>query len=171
MSLPNLSVSPILSPDGRPMFSVGGRNAFKTAVKHGYVVSLEWIRLGKHIRAAMCIWPASNVFVTGEGQGIWTITRNCITDFVGFNSQDKCTGGPSEHCFREAKEALQILGKDPNDKGALYELVDVVTTFAPELVMMPATPKAVREQLDTPAMWDVTASNKDTGKVMQEVTL
>ena len=171
MSLPNLSASPILSPSGEPMFSVGGRNAFKTAVKHGYVVSLEWIRLGKHIRAAMCIWPASNVFVTGEGQGIWTITRNCITDFVGFNSQDKCTGGPSEHCFREAKEALQILGKDPNDKGALYELVDVVSTFAPELVMMPATPKAVREQLDTPAMWDVTASNKDTGKVMQEVTL
>jgi hypothetical protein len=171
MSLPNLSISPILSPSGEPMFSVGGRNSFKTAVKHGYVVSLEWIRLGKHIRAAMCIWPASNVFVTGEGQGIWTITRNCIADFVGFNSQDKCTGGPSEHCFREARGALQILGKDPNDRGALFELVDVVTTFAPDLVMMPATPKMVREQLDTPAMWDVTASNKATGKVLQEATL
>ena len=32
------------------MFSVGGNQAYKTAVKHGYVVSLEWIRLGKHIR-------------------------------------------------------------------------------------------------------------------------
>lgn len=166
-----MRLSPVLSPSGEPMFSVGGNQAYKTATKHGYVVSLEWISIGKHVRAAMCIWPASNVFVTGEGHGIWTITRNCITDFVGFNSQDKCTGGPSEHCFREAREALQILGKDPSDKGALHELVDVVTTFAPELVMMPATPKSVREQLDTPAMWDVTASNKETGKVLQEATL
>ena len=72
MSLPNLSISPIVSPNGDALFSVGGKNSYKTAIKHGYVVSLEWIRLGRHIRAAMCIWPASNVFVTGEGQGIWT---------------------------------------------------------------------------------------------------
>ena len=163
-----MNISPVLSPSGEPMFSVGGNQAYKTAVKHGYVVSLEWIRLGKHIRAAMCIWPASNVFVTGEGQGIWTITRNCITEFVGFNKDDKCTGGPSKHCFREAREALPLLGKDVNDKAALHELVDVVVTFAPELVLMPATPKHIKQALDTPAMWEVTATNKDTGKVLNE---
>jgi hypothetical protein len=163
-----MNISPILSPDGRPMFSVGGNTSYKTAIKHGYVVSLEWIKLGRHIRSAMCIWPASNVFVTGEGHGIWTITRNCITDFVGFNKDNTCTGGPSEHCMREAREALTILGKDPNDKGALFELVDVVVTFAPELVLMPATPKHVRKQLEDPAMWEVQATNKDTGKVLSE---
>jgi hypothetical protein len=171
MSLPNLSISPIVSPSGEALFSVGGKNSYKTAIKHGFVVSLEWIRLGKHIRAAMCIWPASNVFVTGEGKGIWTITRNCITDFVGFNKDGTCTGGPSDHCFREAREALSVLGKDPNDKGALFELVDVVVTFAPDLVLMPATPKHVRKQLDPDAMWEVTATNKDTGKVLSEATV
>lgn len=170
-SLPNLALSPVLSPSGEPMFSVGGQNAYKTFVKNGYVVSLEWIRLGKHVRAAMCIWPASNVFVSGEGQGIWTITRNCITDFVGFNAEDKCTGGPSAHCIREAREALQVLGKDPNDRHALIGLIDVVVTYAPELVLMPATPKHIRKQLDTPAMWEVTATNKDTGKVLSEAEL
>lgn len=101
-----MRLSPVLSPSGEPMFSAGGGEAYKVAVKHGYVISLEWVNLGKHIRAAMCIWPASNVFVTGEGQGIWTITRNCISEFVGFNKDDKCTGGASEHCFREAKLAM-----------------------------------------------------------------
>ena len=116
----------------------------------------------------MCIWPASNVFVTGEGQGIWTITRNCISEFVGFNTDDKCTGGASEHCFREAKLAMPLLGKDPNDKGALHELVDVVVAFAPELVLMPATPKHVRKKLEAPAMWEVRATIKESGKVLHE---
>jgi len=170
-TLTNLSISPILSPSGEALFSVGGKNAYKTFLKNGYVVSLEWIRLGRHVRAAMCIWPQSNVFVAGEGQGIWTITRNCITDFVGFNKDDKCTGGPSEHCIREAREALPILGKDPNDRHELVNLIDVVVTYAPDLVLMPATPKQVRQQLETPPMWEVTATNKDTGKVLSEAEL
>ena len=41
-----MNISPVLSPSGEPMFSVGGNRAYKTAVKHGYVVSLEWFRLG-----------------------------------------------------------------------------------------------------------------------------
>ena len=63
---------------------------------------------------------------------------------------------------------MPLLGKDPNDKGALHELVDVVVAFAPELVLMPATPKHVKKKLEAPAMWDVTATNKDTGKVLHE---
>lgn len=153
------------------MFSAGGGHSYKTAVKHGFVVSLEWVGEGRKAYPAMVIWPASNIFVTGDGAGMWCIARRCITDFVGFNSHDKCTGGPSEHCFREARQALAILGKDPNDKSALTELVDVVVTFAPELVLMPVTPNHIRKELDNPALWDVTKSDKSTGKILEEVAL
>ena len=168
-----MKLSPLLSPDGRPMFSAGGHQAWKTATKHGFVVSLEWVGEGKKSYPAMVIWPASNIFAqsTGEGNGMWCISRRCITDFVGFNVNDKCTGGPSEHCFREARQALAILGKDPNDKAALTELVDVIVTFAPDLVLMPVTPLAIRRQLDNPEMWDVTHTSKSTGKILSEASV
>ena len=122
---------------------------------------------------AMVIWSASNIFLqsTGEGNGMWCISRKCLTDFVGFNKDDKCTGGPSEHCFREARQALAILGKDPNDKFALHDLVDVVVTYADELVKMPVAPKAIRKQLDNVPMWDVSATLKDSGKVINETSV
>lgn len=166
-----MKLSPILSPDGRPMFSAGGGHSYKTAVKHGFVVSLEWVGEGRKSYPAMVIWPASNVFMAGTESGMWCISRRCITDFVGFNSNDKCTGGPSEYCFREARQALAILGKDPNDKEALVDLVDVVVTFAPELVLMPVAPKSIRQELDNPALWDITTSNKSTGKIIEEISV
>lgn len=165
-----VNLSPILSPSGEPMFSVGGKTSFKTATHRGYVVSLEWIKLGKHVRAAMCIWPESNVFTQGDG-GAWAITRNCISEFVGFSPDNTCTGGASAHCIREATEALTVMGKDRNDKQALLALVDTVIKFAPELVMMPATPKQVKKQLAGEAMWDVQATNKGSGKVLSEVSV
>lgn len=164
-----MKLSPILSPDGRPMYSAGGGQSYKTAVKHGYVVSLEWVGAGKKAYPAMVIWPASNVFVTGEGNGMWLIARRAITEFVGFNKDDKCTGGPSEHCIREARLALPILGKDINDRHALNDLVDVVVTFAPELVLMPVTPRAIQKELQTPPMWEMTAINKSSGKTLSEI--
>jgi hypothetical protein len=163
-----MKLSPILTPDGRPIFSMGGQQSYKTFNLKGFVVSLEWVGNGKRTAACMVIWPESNVFVAGEGAGAWCISRNAITEFVGFTSQGKCTGGPSEHCFREAREALPVLGKDINDKQALMALVDVVVRYAPDLVHMPVTPQIVKEQLDNPAMWEVQASNKSTGKVMHE---
>ena len=163
-----MRLSPILTPDGRPIFSMGGKESFKTFSHKGYVVSLEWVGNGKKTAACMLIWPESNVFVAGEGSGAWCISRAAISEFVGFNAQDKCTGGPSEHCFREAREALPILGKDINDKQALLALVDTVVKFAPNLALMPSTPKIVKQRLDTEAMWEVTASNKSTGSVMHE---
>lgn len=166
-----MKLSPLLSPDGRPMFSAGGNHAWKTAVFKGFVISLEWVGEGRKAYPAMVIWPASNILVTGEGHGMWCISRRCITDFVGFNSHDKCTGGPSEHCFREARQALAILGKDPNDKEALVDLVDVVVKYAPELVHMPVTPKAIRKQLDNDPMWDITAKSKATDKIIEEVSV
>jgi len=163
-----MQLSPILSPDGRPLFSAGGQQSFKTAAHKGWNVSLEWVGSGRKAYAAMVIWPASNVFVAGEGAGMWCISRRAISEFVGFNADDKCTGGPSEHCWREAREALPILGKDINDKQALTSLVDTVVMFAPELTLMPSAPKTVRKDLDTPPMWEVKASIKESGKVINE---
>lgn len=163
-----MKLSPILTPDGRPTFSMGGAQSYKTSTHRGFVVSLEWVGNGTKSAACMIIWPESNVFVAGNGSGAWCISRRAITEFVGFDAQGKCTGGASEHCTREAREALPILGKDINDKQALLALVDVVVKFAPELVHMPATPKVVKEQLDNPAMWTVAATNKASGKTIHE---
>lgn len=171
MSLSNLSMSPVLSPSGSPIFSLGGKNSWKTFVYKGFVVSLEWMRLGKQIRAVMCIWPTSNVFTGGAESGAWTITRNCISSFVGFNANDKSNGSASEHCLREAQQALPVLGKAINDKQALNALVDVVVEFAPELIMMPATPKSVKESLREEALWDMQTVDKNSGKVLSEVSV
>lgn len=147
---------------------MGGKESFKTFTHKGFVVSLEWVGNGKRTAACMVIWPESNVFVAGEGSGAWCISRKAITEFVGFTADGKCTGGPSEHCFREARLSLPVLGKDINDKQALSALVDTVVRFAPDLVLMPATPKIVKQQLDNAPMWEVKASIKETGKVINE---
>lgn len=163
-----MQLSPILSPDGRPMFSAGGQAAWKTATHRGWVVSFEWVGGGKRTAPCMVIWPETNVFVRGEGAGMWCIGRRAIGEFVGFNALDKCTGGPSEHCWREAREALPVLGKDPNDTQALHSLVDTIVKFAPELAMMPVAPKIIRETQDNKPMWDVQSVDKCTGKVLDE---
>lgn len=162
-----MHLSPVLNPSGLPMWSAG-QHSYKTKVHRGFVCSLEWIGKGKKSQPAMVIWPASNVFASREGSGLWVIGRRAITEFVGFNSNDKCTGGPSEHCIREARQALPILDKDVNDKEALAALVDVVVTFAPELVTMPVAPRVVRDAFETPAMWDMTLTDKSTGKTLKE---
>jgi hypothetical protein len=119
----------------------------------------------------MCIWSASNVFVSGEGNGIWVISRRAITEFIGFTNDGRCTGGASEHCYREALAALEVLGKDANDKQAFLALVDCVVRFAPELVHMPPTPRSIRREMAGQAMWEVTAKDKNTGKVISEAAV
>lgn len=166
-----MKLSPILNLQGMPMWSAGGNHSYKTKVHRGFVCSLEWVGEGKKSQPAMVIWPASNVFASREGAGLWVIGRRAIQEFVGFNANGGCTGGASEHCIREARLSLPVLGKDINDKEALSALVDVVVTFAPELVMMPATPARIRQELDNPAMWDVEVTNKDSGKVMSEASV
>ena len=166
-----MHISPILNPQGLPVWSVGGANAFKTRVHRGFVCSLEWIGEGKKSQPAMIIWPASNVFASREGSGVWVIGRRAITEFVGFTKDGKCTGGASEHCIREAQQALPILDKDINDKQALQALIDVVVTFAPELVLMPPTPKSIKHSLDSGPLWDVTVTNKSSGKTLSEVSV
>ena len=163
-----MHLSPIVSPSGDPVFTVGHGHSWKQATFKGFNVSLEWVGNGRRSQPCLCIWPASNVFVAGNAPGIWVIGRRAMTEFVGFTKEGKCTGLPSEHCFREAKEALTMLGKDKNDQHALKALCDVVIQFADDLVHMPPTPPKVKKELAGEAWWEVTATNKNTGKVISE---
>lgn len=166
-----MRLSPITTPDGQPVFSAGGRHSWAVASHKGFVCSLEWIGDGRRAYPAMVIWAERNVFVPGVDNGMWVISRRAITEFIGFDQELKCTGSISEHCLREAREALQTLGKDTNDKAALHALCDVVLRFAPDLVHMPVTPLAVRAELDTPPMWEIEATNKATGKTIDHVEI
>ncbi len=167
-----MELSPVLSPEGLPMWSAGGRHAWKTEEYRGYGVSLEWVGRGRRAQACMVIWPASNVFTRGSAsEGMWIIGRRAISEFVGFDRDGKCTGSASEHCYRECLEALDALGKERTDKQAFLALVDTVIKFAPELALMPATPPHVRRELAGEAMWDVTASNKNSGKTLSEASI
>lgn len=158
-----MNLSPILASDGSPIFNAGGRHAWKTFTHRGYVCSLEWVGSGRRAQPCMVIWSDSAL-----ESGMWCISRRALTEFVGFDANDKCTGGASEHCVREAFESMPILGKDPNDKQALLALIDVVVRFAPDLVHMPVTPPEVRRDLDHPALFDVTVADKSSGRVLAE---
>ena len=117
----------------------------------------------------MVIWPQSHVLASPSAKtGMWVISERAISQFVGFNRDDKCTGSVSEHCIRECQAALPMLGKDVTDKYALNALIDTVVKFAPELVGMPAAPQAVRRELRGRAMWDVIVTDKNSGKTMAE---
>lgn len=162
--------SPILDPSGQPVYTAGGQEAWKTAEHRGYIVSLEWV-VGRRRKAApvMVIWPAGNILTVGStAPGMWAIGRRAITEFVGFNRDDKCTGGPSAHCVRECVEALPILGKDRNDKQAALALIDTVVKFAPDLVRMPVTPDWLQRKHKPRPMWEITATNKASGKTISE---
>jgi hypothetical protein len=167
-----MHVSPVLSPQGLPVFSVGGKHAYKTASYRGFCVSLEWVISNSKRRAApmLAIWrePVMVALAPQQGGGIWAIGRRAITEFVGFDANGKCTGSASEHCLREAREALPLLGFDKNDKQALMALVDVVVKYAPELALMPPTPKWLQEQDAPAALWDVKAIDKQSGKTLDE---
>lgn len=166
-----MHLSPIVSPSGEPVFVVGNSHSYKQATMRGFNVSLEWIGEGRKSQPCMCIWPESNIFINREHTGVWCIGRRAITEFVGFNKDGTCTGNPSEHCFREAREALTVMGKDQNDQQALRALADVVIRFAPDLVHMPVTPIAIRKDLEGSAMWEVTNTDKSTGKVLSEAAV
>lgn len=166
-----MQLSPLLDPQGRPVWSAGGRHSYKTFTHRGWVVSLEWVISETRRRAAPCmvIWAETHVFVPGGGDnGMWAIGRRAISEFVGFNKEGKCTGGASVHCLRECHEALPVLGKDRNDKNALMSLVDTVIKFAPELVHMPPTPISLQRKEAPAPMWEITAKDKKSGRILSE---
>lgn len=164
-----MHLSPVSTPDGRPIWSFGGSQAYRTFEHRGFIVSLEWVGEGRNAKACMCIWAATRLTVAGQNDdaGTWVISRRDITNFVGFNRDGHCTGGASDYCYQEAREALPILGKDRNDKNAFLALVDCVIKFAPDLVHMPATPRSIRFANRNP-MWEMTVTDKNSGRVLRE---
>lgn len=168
----DLDMSPILSPSGEPLFRAGGEASWKTAEHRGWVVSFEWARRRRKFKAMLVIWPAANVFaVSAIKPGMWAISRETMTDFVGFDSDGKCTGSASADLYREALEALPMLGKDRNDKQAFLSLVDTVIRFAPDLATMPAAPPRVRQKLAGEPIWEVSATHKNSGKTISEASV
>lgn len=127
-----------LTPNGRPIFGMGGKQAYKTTGHMGFVVSLEWVNTGKRTTPCMVIWPERTGSNAVEA-GAWCIGRAAITEFVDGNA-------PTVKCIHEARDALRTLGKDQADEQALSALVEAVVKFAPELLLMPATPQPANEQ-------------------------
>lgn len=168
-----MNVSPIISPDGEQVFTAGGADAWRQFQHRGFVVSLEWARRRRTFLKMMVIWKAGSLLSVGTAvkPGMWAISSRAIVDFVGFNREGRCNGSASEHCFREALAAMPELGLDPNDKHGFTALVDTVVKFAPDLMMMPIAPKAVKREMTGEAIWEVTATNKHTGKTISEAAV
>ena len=141
-----MRLSENLTPDGRPIFSMGGKESYQTFNHRGYVVSLEWVGTGTRAATCLVIWPERTNLADDVETGAWCISRRAIGEFVGFNSQGKCTGEATAHCIQEARQALPVLGKDQSDEQALSALVEAVVKFAPELMLMPAKPQPANEQ-------------------------
>jgi hypothetical protein len=167
-----MDLSPVLSPSGDPIFTMGGRDALQGYPRPAgeWIVSLEWMKgTLRGIQKVLVIWPANRIIAPGATAiGAWTINSKVAFQFVGFNREGKCDGLPSEDARREALKALPILGKDPNDRNALHSLLDVLTKYLPELVRMPVAPAEIRRKLLGDPMWDVTATNKSSGRVIDE---
>lgn len=134
-----------LTSDGSPIFSMGCKQAYKTASYKGFVVSLEWVGTGTRATPCMVIRPEHTSLADDVETGAWCISRRAIGEFVGFTTEGKCTGEATEHCIQEAREALPVLGKDQSDEQAMSALVEAVVKFAPELMLMPAKPQPANE--------------------------
>lgn len=127
-----------MTPDGRPIFSMGGNQAWKVRSNRGYVVSLEWVNIGKQTNPCMVIWPERTGSNAVEA-GAWCIGCAAITEFVDGNA-------PTVKCIHEARDALPALGKDQGDEQAVSALVEAVVKFAPEFLLMPVTSQPATEQ-------------------------
>jgi hypothetical protein len=169
-----VELAPFVSPEGQPIFTAGGRNAWATHEHRGFVVSLEWTRRRRRTVPTMVIWPAHNLVRVGsQSNGMWVVTRDALIHFIGFNANDKCTGSVTGHLISEAREALALMGKDRNDKQAHSALIDCVIRYAEELNQMPPAPLTVRHELASGGvargpLWQVTATHKSTGRVIHE---
>jgi hypothetical protein len=167
-----MEISPVLGPSGEPLFTAGGRAAWRTEQHRGWVGSFEWTKRRRKFVPTLVVWPANSILrAEGSGStGMWAITLPAMTDLVGFDKEGRATGGPSKDLLREAWEALAIFGK-AGDRQAWHSLIDAVVFFAPQLVMTPAAPATVKRALAEEAMWDVEAIQKTTGKTISEASI
>jgi len=168
-----MKLSPILSPSGEPMFVAGGPDAWKVTTYRDWVVSLEWYRRRRSYQKCMVIWPATRIqgVLGSKTPGKWCVAFSALTHFIGFTADGKCTGSASPYCYEQCLEALEVMGRDRNDKQSFLSLVDTIIKFGPELVTMPVAPKIVRQRAAGDPMWEVQAKNKSTGKIISEAAV
>ncbi len=162
-----MHVSPIEGPDGSAVFKAGGDNSWRTGTMKGWNWSLEWAKSGRKFPRVLVIWPETQGI--GTKAGFWTIAHTAMVEFLDFDRDGIATGKPSDLLFVEARYGLEIMGKDPNDKQALFGLVDLVVARGPDMALQPIAPMHVKQRLmDNNPMWEMTATNKATGKTIDE---
>lgn len=172
--------SPTLDADGNPVWLFGGDDAWQQFEHRGFTVSVEWVFApsGKRIPPVLAIWSSSGLQAsTSTKNGTWVISRKDMhnffedrqagTDDMG-NARVAITGKPSRHAIAEARAALPLLGKDPNDKAAHNALVDCVMKFGDLVARIPVLPIARARAAAAAPIWEVTAKDKSTGKVLKE---
>lgn len=157
-----MNINPgILDANGRETFYVGGTNSHAQHVYKGYAVSMEWFSGMKSQEPMMVIWPLSG----GRDCGAWGI---CLSSAGKFVTPE---GGPTPEAFTEAAEVL----RDTFDRDALMvevnTLVDVVTRFAGDLILMPPTPRAVMADNAAARGPVLDVVRQENGKTVSEVTL
>lgn len=169
-----MEVSPFLSPAGEAVFKFGGPHAHSVHALHGWVCSLEWTKERRRFIRSLVIWPApGSLAMPGSiASGAWTITDSAVTELLDVDRDGKATGRfRMPFAEEQARQALPILGKDPNDREALRSLLDVVMRFGPDVYTIPVAPRAAREALAGAPMWDIRARAKSNGKVISEASV
>lgn len=168
-----MHVSAVEGPTGEAVFTMGGPRSWKTAAMKGWCISLEWAKSGRKFPRVLVIWPEGTP-LAAKGTvkpGAWCISHTSMVLFLEFDKDGLATGKPSDLCFIEAGEALEMLGKDRNDKQALFSLVDVVIRYGLELAEMPVAPMHIKRLLSDGPMWDMTEVDKSSGKTVREASV
>lgn len=166
----HMDISPILGPNGQPVFTIGGDLAHAVHTYRGWVCSLEWVKQRRRYLRVLVIWPeVPNALPGTTAPGAWTITESAVAELLDVDRFGKATG-----TFRQpfadgqARAALIVMGRDPNDRAAVSSLLDAVMRFGPDVFVMPHAPRQVQERLTGGAMWDVHARARATGRTIHE---
>jgi hypothetical protein len=157
-----MNLVPILGPDGQHTFRFGGAAAHKVTTFRDYVVSLEWFGPdGREVDACMVVWNARK---NTHDAGCYILGRRRAQHFCDAHNK------PTPYAFKEAAEALPILGRAPL-AFEVTALVDLWMHFMDDLIQMPAAPMRVRQALAHQPMWEVRHTDKHTGQVLRESTV
>lgn len=157
--------SPIIDPQGREVWSVGGPTAWKQATYRGYCVSLEWFVGGRSAEPMLAIWP----LVAERESGVWGVCLSSVGKFCAFNGNGMPTGTPTPEARTEAATVLREIFDRPALGADIDALVDTLMRYIPDLIV--DVPPAPREVLvsQREALFDV--ERKENGKTVAEVTL
>lgn len=155
-----MHVSPLRNVDGKPVLVVGSAStAWKTRPVKDYMTSIEWMAdpdTKGRTDAALVIWSSYG----SSDRGCWILTRRSMVKFCDQHNR------PTPHAFKEAREALVILGRMPLDM-EVNRLVDVVMDCVDDLVQAPSTPAAARRALQEKPMWEIMLRDGDR-KIISE---